>query len=295
MRRSPAPHVPCRLSVSPTARRTRGFRRRRRNRGDLCPWRCDAPEFGPPAHAFAEAFARLIRLAPRPDEVSRLDPAPSRAAWNRAGDGLWPCPGEEPDVDLNEVVGAEWIDNAGRRARDRMPASQPDAVIGHCDWLVGSLRWRAGALLVVHDWDSVTADDEAVLVGFAAALYSTVSAGELATVEDTGRFLVVFAMRVDGSSARASSNSRGRQASGPGLTTPNIRTASGSPSPHCRRMRHASVSLVWAPARDRPRRSAAAHLACSPATMPDLFPLACGSRGLGRRITDKKPMKSVVT
>ena len=44
------------------------------------------------ALAFAEAFARLIRLAPRPAEVSTLDPAPSWAAWNHAGDGLWPGP-----------------------------------------------------------------------------------------------------------------------------------------------------------------------------------------------------------
>ena len=38
------------------------------------------------ARAFAEAFARLIRLAPRPAEVPTLDPAPSWAAWNHAGD-----------------------------------------------------------------------------------------------------------------------------------------------------------------------------------------------------------------
>jgi hypothetical protein len=45
---------------------------------------------------------------------------------------------------------------------------------------------------VVHDWDSMTADSEDVLVGFAAALYSTVSADELATIEDTERFLVAY-------------------------------------------------------------------------------------------------------
>lgn len=77
------------------------------------------------ALAFAGAFARLIRLAPRPAEVSTLDPAPSWAAWNHAGDGLWPCP-EGPDVNVNEVAGAEWIDDAGRRARDRLcRASRP--------------------------------------------------------------------------------------------------------------------------------------------------------------------------
>ena len=143
------------------------------------------------ARAFAEAFARLIRLAPRPAEVSTLDPTPSWAAWNHADDGLWPRP-EEADVNLNEVAGPEWLDNAGRRARDRLRASESVAVIGHCDWLAGNLRWRGDELLVVHDWDSLTADSEAVLVGFAAALYSTVSAEELATVEDTERFLVAY-------------------------------------------------------------------------------------------------------
>ena len=144
------------------------------------------------AAVFAEAFARLIRLAPRPAEVSTLDPAPSWAAWNHSGDGLWPGPEEDPDVDLNEAAGAEWIDDAGRRARDRLRAGESDVVIGHCDWLAGNLRWRGDALLVVHDWDSLIAASEAVLVGFAAALYSTVSADEVATVEDTERFLVAY-------------------------------------------------------------------------------------------------------
>ena len=71
-------------------------------------------------------------------------------------------------------------------------AGAPEAVIGHCDWLAGNLRWSGDALLVVHDWDSMITDSEAVLVGFAAALYSTVSADELATVEDTERFLVAY-------------------------------------------------------------------------------------------------------
>ena len=141
--------------------------------------------------AFADAFAQLIRLAPRPAEVSNLEPAPSWAAWNHAGEGLLPCP-EYTEMDLNEVAGAEWIDDAGRSARDRLRGSESEAVIGHCDWLAGNLRWSENTLLVVHDWDSVIADDEAVLVGFAAALYSTISADKLATVEETERFLVAY-------------------------------------------------------------------------------------------------------
>lgn len=138
------------------------------------------------AVAFAQAFARLISLAPRPAEVSTLDPPPPWAAWNHTGDGPW------SDPDLNGEAGPEWIDAAGRRARDRLRAGRSEAVIGHCDWLAGNLRWSGDRLLVVHDWDSVIADGEAVLVGFAAALYSTGSADRLATVEDTERFLAAY-------------------------------------------------------------------------------------------------------
>jgi hypothetical protein len=65
-------------------------------------------------------------------------------------------------------------------------------VIGHCDWLAGNLRWTGNELLVVHDWDSVVADSEAVLVGFAAALYSTRNTNELATVQETEEFVVAY-------------------------------------------------------------------------------------------------------
>ncbi len=143
------------------------------------------------AWAFAEAFARLITLAPRPAEVSALDPPPSWAAWSQTGPGLWPHP-EDGDVNLNDVAGPVWIDDAGRCARDRLHASASEVVIGHCDWLAGNLRWSGDTLLVVHDWDSVTADSEAVLVGLAAALYSTVNPDELATVEETEQFLVAY-------------------------------------------------------------------------------------------------------
>ncbi|HVB41464.1 MAG TPA: hypothetical protein VNF47_02000 [Streptosporangiaceae bacterium] len=149
------------------------------------------PGAGRPARAFAEAFARLVRLAPRPAEVPALDPPPSWAAWNHAGPGLWPHP-EDPDVNLNEVAGPAWIEDTGRRARDRLRAGAGEAVIGHCDWLAANLRWNGDELLVVHDWDSVIADSEAVLAGFAAALYSAVSADELATVGETGRFLDAY-------------------------------------------------------------------------------------------------------
>lgn len=143
------------------------------------------------AWAFAAAFAQLIGLAPQPAEVSTLEPAPSWAAWKHAEAGLWPRP-EDSDIDLNEVAGPEWIDLAGHRARDRLQAGASETVIGHCDWLVANLRWSGDKLLVVHDWDSAAADSEAALVGFAAALYSTVSPDDLATVGETEQFLDAY-------------------------------------------------------------------------------------------------------
>ncbi|CAN5725385.1 hypothetical protein BH24ACT5_BH24ACT5_04840 [soil metagenome] len=143
------------------------------------------------AQLSAEAFARLIGLAPRPAEVSSLDPAPSWASWNHGEAGLWPRP-EGADFDLNEVDGPEWIDRAAGRARDRLRAGVWEAVIGHCDWLADNMRWTGDELLVVHDWDSAVADSEAVLVGFAAALYSTVSPDKLATVDETDRFMDAY-------------------------------------------------------------------------------------------------------
>ena len=76
------------------------------------------------AWAFAEAFARLVKLAPPPAEVPTLDPAPSWAAWDHAEAGLWPRP-EDSDVNLNEVAGPGWIDGAGCRARDRLQPARP--------------------------------------------------------------------------------------------------------------------------------------------------------------------------
>jgi hypothetical protein len=72
----------------------------------------------------------------------------------------------------NAVVGPQWIDDAGRRARDRLRVGQTSAVIGHGDWYAGN---------------------ESTLVGFAAAVFPTTNAGEEATVAETEAFLAAYA------------------------------------------------------------------------------------------------------
>jgi Ser/Thr protein kinase RdoA (MazF antagonist) len=44
-------------------------------------------------------------------------------------------------------------------------------VIGHGDWHAENVRWSGNKLLVVHDWDSVVYQPEAVVAGVAAAIF----------------------------------------------------------------------------------------------------------------------------
>jgi phosphotransferase family enzyme len=147
------------------------------------------PDSGRVAQPFAAALAHLVRLAPRPGQVSSLAPAPPWAAWNHGQGGLWPWP-EDLDVDLNQAEGPGWIDAAGRDARQRLQEDQGRAVIGHGDWITDNLRWHGDRLLVAYDWDSLIADSEAVIAGLAAAgyLYPTPP-----TVTETSEFLDAYA------------------------------------------------------------------------------------------------------
>jgi hypothetical protein len=145
------------------------------------------PDSGRAARPFAAALAQLVDLAPRPEQLSSLAPAPAWTAWNHDQGGLWPWP-DDQDVDLNEVYGPGWIDAAGQAAWQRLQEGQDRAVIGHGDWFTDNLRWHGNRLLVAFDWDSLIADSEAVIAGLAAAIYPA-----LATVTETRDFLTAYA------------------------------------------------------------------------------------------------------
>jgi hypothetical protein len=147
------------------------------------------PDSARAAQPFAAALARLVQMAPRPEQVPSLAPAPAWAAWNHNQGGLWPRP-EDLDVDLNQVRGPGWIDAAGRAARQKLQEGQDQAVIGHSDWITDNLRWDGNRLLVAYDWDSLIADSEPVIAGLAAAIYLY---PELPTVAETGEFLDAYA------------------------------------------------------------------------------------------------------
>jgi hypothetical protein len=144
------------------------------------------PASGRAAQPFAVALAHLVDLAPRPEELPSLAPAPAWTAWNQE-DGLWPWP-DDQDIDLNQVQGPGWIDAMGQAARRRLHEGQDQAIIGHGDWFTDNLRWHGNRLLVAYDWDSVIADSETVIAGLAAAIYPA-----LATVAETRDFLACYA------------------------------------------------------------------------------------------------------
>jgi hypothetical protein len=147
------------------------------------------PDSGRRAEPFAAALAQLVALAPAPEDVPTLAPAPAWAAWNHSEDGLWPWP-DDQDIDLNQVRGPDWIDAAAKAARQRLCQGHERAVIGHSDWYTENLRWQGTQLLVAYDWDSLIADTEPVIAGLAAAIYLY---PELATVTETGDFLAAYA------------------------------------------------------------------------------------------------------
>jgi hypothetical protein len=147
------------------------------------------PDSGRRAEPFAAALAQLVALAPAPEEVRSLAPAPAWAAWNHSEDLLWPWP-DDQDTDLNRIGGPGWIDAAAYAARRRLRQRQDQAVIGHSDWYTENLRWNANQLLVAYDWDSLIADGEPVIAGLAAAIYLYPA---LATVTETADFLAAYA------------------------------------------------------------------------------------------------------
>jgi hypothetical protein len=103
--------------------------------------------------------------------VPGLSPSPAWIDWDHKHPGVWPPP-DDRDVDLNRLPETAWLDDLGRAARDRLAATRGSAaVIGHCDWESHNLDFRAGEPWIVHDWDSVVAAPETVIVGVAAAMW----------------------------------------------------------------------------------------------------------------------------
>jgi hypothetical protein len=116
--------------------------------------------------AMAETLARLVSTA---EGLAATPGLQWRQGRPDGPHGLWP----EPHSRLFDFAatsrGAEWIDEAARRARDILDAGAGTRpVVGHFDWSVKHLRFVGHRARVVYDWDSLGTAEEAVIVGQAA-------------------------------------------------------------------------------------------------------------------------------
>jgi hypothetical protein len=145
------------------------------------------------AERFASELARLVALAPSATDVPLLRPSLPWVAWDHDESGTWPDP-DDMDVDLNAHEGPAWIEETGRRVRQRMAGAIAEpAVVGHADWESQNLRWIGRALHVVHDWDSLVSQPESTIAGAAAAVYTATGAPNTsATIEQTEAFLDAY-------------------------------------------------------------------------------------------------------
>jgi hypothetical protein len=146
------------------------------------------------ARRAAELLARFIALAPSPEAAGTLDPELPWTAWNHRVAGVWPV-ADDRDVDLNAAEHeTPWLDEIGARVRCRLArfsvsATSRRAVIGHGDWEAQNIRWNGDEPLVVHDWDSVIAAQETVVVGLAASVWPCGRELRAATVSESAAFL----------------------------------------------------------------------------------------------------------
>ena len=148
------------------------------------------PDLG--AGPFANLLGRLIAAAPEVASLPTLLPSPPWTAWDHPATATWP-ERDDRGMDLNLVDGPSWIDDSARRVRDLLSTYEAPLRLGHGDWESQNIRWVGDDPLAVHDWDSVIAQPEAVIVGLAAAVWAAQgSPGGAATVAQTEQFIDAY-------------------------------------------------------------------------------------------------------
>lgn len=142
------------------------------------------PASGRAPRPYAAALAEMVRLAAPLAARVDLGPKPSRNRWDHGEPGVWPT-AEDAARPFHTVTGPDWLEHAGRRARERLAACREPYVVGHGEWLPENFRWRGEELYVAYDWDGLISAPEAVIAGFAAAYVAP-------SVEESAAFLSAY-------------------------------------------------------------------------------------------------------
>lgn len=142
--------------------------------------------------AFAHLLHRLIAAAPPVDRLPSLRPALPWTAWDHDQRCIWPAM-DDAGAKLTGAVGPAWLDRSAQHVRRALHAYAAAPVVGHGDFESQNIRWSGRTPLVVHDWDSVIAQPEAVVVGLAAAVWPAQGRpGQSASVSQTEDFLTAY-------------------------------------------------------------------------------------------------------
>jgi hypothetical protein len=110
--------------------------------------------------------------------------------------GLWPRP-HDGRFDFEATgAGAEWLDALAGEAQRILDAGAGDLVVGHGDWRAENMRFSAGEISAVYDWDSLVILREPRLVGGAAhhftGDYSRPGRRQLPTLEEALAFIAEY-------------------------------------------------------------------------------------------------------
>ncbi|MEU3643626.1 phosphotransferase [Lentzea sp. NPDC034063] len=141
------------------------------------------------ARRYAAVFASLMALLA---DVSVPPPLPSPrwARWDHKDSGVWPA------IDFldarDQSVVPPFVVEAASRVRARLLATSLPCVLGHADFEAQNLRWQDGAVLAVHDWDSLAWQPEAALVGAASGAFANASPPGWVPLESSLAFIEAY-------------------------------------------------------------------------------------------------------
>jgi Ser/Thr protein kinase RdoA (MazF antagonist) len=146
----------------------------------------DSPDI---AVRYAKVFAHLM-AALESVEVPPPLPNPRWIRWDHADPGLW------PSIDLldrrDQRLAPGYVTDTALRARHRLLAADLPCVLGHGDFEAQNLRWRAGELWIVHDWDSLSWQPSAALVGAASGSFASSGPPTLAPIASSEAFISAY-------------------------------------------------------------------------------------------------------
>ncbi|EWM10602.1 phosphotransferase [Kutzneria sp. 744] len=138
---------------------------------------------------YAEVFARLM-AALTDVAVPPPLPNPRWIRWDHGDPGLWPAIDFLDDRDQSSVP--SHVVETAERVRNRLLATDLPCVLGHGDFEAQNLRWHGTDIWLVHDWDSLTWQPEAALVGAASGSFASSGQPTLAPIDASEAFLAAY-------------------------------------------------------------------------------------------------------